>query len=314
MASVTPTARPGAAAKTILTAAASTCWPSMIVPMKNRSSVITAPGTPGSRWLNGRWALKMWVVIVAPASAAAQTCSAEASECPTDTMIPSLTSRRIASRAWSRSGARVTVSSISFVAGCPSSTSRAASVGSSMHSARCAPLRASEMNGPSRCTPRIRQVGRPSAASRAAFARLNASLSSSRGAVMMVGSKPVTPRAASPASTSSHCSGVASAKSAPKDPLFCRSISPGVSTPDPRSMSRGSVVGDGCDPITVDRQRAGSDQAAVLEHLGASDRGHGPSTPLLSADPSTDRTAGRRADSARRGPIHRALACEQLPC
>ena len=45
---------------------------------------------------------------------------------------------------------------------------------------------------------------------------------------------------------------------------------------------RGSVVGDGCDPITVDRQRRGSDQAAVLEHLGASDRGHGPSTPLLS--------------------------------
>ena len=117
MASVTPTARPGAAAKTILTAAASTCWPSMIVPMKKRSSVITAPGTPGSRWLNGRWALKMWVVMVAPASAAAQTCSAEASECPTDTMIPSPTSRRIASRAWSRSGARVTVSSVSFVAG-----------------------------------------------------------------------------------------------------------------------------------------------------------------------------------------------------
>ena len=44
----------------------------------------------------------------------------------------------------------------------------------------------------------------------------------------------------------------------------------------------GSVVGDGRYPITVDRQRAGSDQAAVLEHLGASDRGHGPSTPLLS--------------------------------
>ena len=275
---------------------------------------MTAPGTPGSRWLNGRWALKMWVVIVAPASAAAQTCSAEASECPTDTMIPSPTSRRMASRAWSRSGARVTVSSTSLVAGCPSSTSRASSVGSSMHSARCAPLRASEMNGPSRCTPRIRQVGRPSAASRAAFARLNASFSSSRGAVMMVGSRPVTPRAASPASTSSHCSGVASAKSAPKDPLFCRSISPGVRTPDPRSMSAETcVVGDGRDPLTSDRQCAGSDQSAVLEHLGASDRGHGPSTPLSARIRRPTVPPALRGFSVA-GPIRRALACEQPPC
>ncbi len=101
----------------------------------------------------------MCVVIVAPASAAAHTCSAVASEWPTDTTIPADTNRAIASSAPARSGARVTVSSTSRVDSLPSNRSRASGEGSSMHSARCAPLRTSEMNGPSRWTPRIRHTG-----------------------------------------------------------------------------------------------------------------------------------------------------------
>ena len=49
--------------------------------------------------------------------------------------------------------------------------------------------------------------------------------------MISVGRNEVTPVRASRRRAAAHCSGVASAKSTPKQPLTCRSTMPGVSTP-----------------------------------------------------------------------------------
>ena len=58
-----------------------------------------APATPGSRWRNGRIALKRCVTVRTPRSKAALACSAVASVWPTETAMPRASSRSISSPA-----------------------------------------------------------------------------------------------------------------------------------------------------------------------------------------------------------------------
>ena len=83
-----------------------------------------------------------------------------------------------------------------------------------------APLRTSEMNGPSRWTPRIRQTRLTRVPDLRGPGPVERQIQLSQRRSDDRGLKPATPRTASPVRTSSHCCGVASAKSAPKEPLF----------------------------------------------------------------------------------------------
>ena len=189
-ASVTMAIRPGAAANASAQAPATTCRKSAIRPLVSRGSASAWPTTPGSRWCSGRCALNRWVTIRAPALAAAATCRAVASLCPTLTSTPASVSRSTAARPPARSGASVT--SLTSPEPAASSSSMAAGDGGMIQDRLCAPARPGEMNGPSRCTPSTRAPARGSAAVIAAAARSDA-VSSSSGAVMKVGRNAVVP-------------------------------------------------------------------------------------------------------------------------
>ena len=99
---------------------------------------------PGSRWPNGRIALKRCVTVEAPRSNARPACSAVASEWPHATTTPRAWRRSISSSAPSSSGASV----ICDTGPAASSRSSRARSGSRRADAGCAPRRCGDRNGP----------------------------------------------------------------------------------------------------------------------------------------------------------------------
>ncbi len=213
VASVTRQIRPGAAANAITQAGPATCRRSAIRPLVSRGSASAWPTTPGSRWCIGRCALYKWVTIRAPASAAAATCAAVASLCPTLTSTPAAASWRTAASAPSSSGASVT--SRTSPAPAASSASIAAADGGMIHAGLCAPRRLAAMNGPSTCTPstRARPAGSPGTI--AAAAR-SAAVRPASGEVMKVGMNEVTPVAGIPLATAAQPAALAVISSSPR--------------------------------------------------------------------------------------------------
>src|SRR5579859_1334376 len=246
-ASVTRQIRPGAAACAIAQTWPATWCRSAMRPLVSLVSVSAWPGTPGSRWCSGRWALNRWVTIRAPAPAAAATWAAVASLWPTLTTMPARASWLIAARPPSRSGARVT--SLSRPEPAAISSSSTAGDGSVIHSGLCAPRRTGAMNGPSMCTPSTRAPsGRPGCS---AAALRSEAASRSTGAVMIVGRNAVVPVSGRRRTTVAKPAAPAVPNSAPKYPLTCRSTKPGSSRPPGSSTSGGR--GGGPDPAPATR-------------------------------------------------------------
>ena len=168
---------------------------------------------------------------MAPVSTAADATSAVASVCPTATVTPARTAARITPAAPGSSGARVRTRRCPPAAACK--RSKTATSGASMCRGSCAPHRAADRNGPSRCRPAITpSSARP--ASRAARASSSAS-----GAVTRLASMLVLPCARWNAAASLASPAVPSVNDAPPPPCTCRSTKPG-STHRPLSSITGS--------------------------------------------------------------------------
>ena len=106
-ASVTSARRPPAARQTTRTVSGARWTKSRMIWTTTSSRASAAPATPGSRWVNGRIALKRCVTVPTPRSNAAFASSPFASVCPAETVTPRATSRSTSSSAPGSSGASV---------------------------------------------------------------------------------------------------------------------------------------------------------------------------------------------------------------